>query len=477
MSRVDVVIVGAGLSGALVASECAKAGLRYKVLEAGPLPPSPLPLEPGAFSRKTAPLLEVDAENWRYASRRGPLAWYRVRAAGGRSLLWGGWSVRPGPQTLSDARAFERPWPISQALLMRLAGQVERWLDVRAAPASPAARAAGKTLGLRVVPKRAATTPQGERPLTSLDRLARRSVQSHAVVLRVLWRPGTNLVDGVEWLDALTRRTQVLRARRVVLCASPVETARILSMSREPLGLALAGLGDGLCDHLISSVLVVRPEPAPTLVAPGPLEATAFLPRFVNVPGGRRRDYRSGFVTEVRGPHALSTLDGPTLQMLGVEAQAARTSSYFSIHALGESTPNPRRRVRFDPASLDGFGRPIPVFQSGFVAEDRARAADMEETTDAIADVLARQDGRIIVLRRALDRGDTGHEAGLCAMGDSARTHVTDAFGGVFGARGLYVADASLLPTCLDRHPTVTILALALRAAGRIIEEARRGDA
>jgi cholesterol oxidase len=71
------------------------------------------------------------------------------------------------------------------------------------------------------------------------------------------------------------------------------------------------------------------------------------------------------------------------------------------------------------------------------------------------------------------------HPLGGCAMGKDAQHGVTDEFGRVFdcsqgGAavyRGLYVADASMIPTALGVNPSLTISALSLRIADKILEE------
>lgn len=69
------------------------------------------------------------------------------------------------------------------------------------------------------------------------------------------------------------------------------------------------------------------------------------------------------------------------------------------------------------------------------------------------------------------------HPLGGCIMGKTASDGVVDEFGRVFDAGtggvypGLYVADAAVIPTALGVNPTLTISALALRAADNIIEE------
>jgi cholesterol oxidase len=75
-----------------------------------------------------------------------------------------------------------------------------------------------------------------------------------------------------------------------------------------------------------------------------------------------------------------------------------------------------------------------------------------------------------------LDKGkDTilgvSHPLGGCPMAKDATQGVADEFGRVFGYDGLYVADASLIPSALGVNPSLTISAVALRIAHQIIED------
>ena len=84
--------------------------------------------------------------------------------------------------------------------------------------------------------------------------------------------------------------------------------------------------------------------------------------------------------------------------------------------------------------------------------------------------------------RRALDRPIptsswevvTVHMMGTAAMGGQRSTSVTDAFGFVHDVDRLLVADASLFPTPVRVNPMETIMALATRSAGFVIDNARR---
>src|SRR5262249_29127229 len=75
-------------------------------------------------------------------------------------------------------------------------------------------------------------------------------IRPRAIVERVLVDDAKRSAVGVEVVDAKTRRKQVLHARAVVLCASTLETTRILLNSHpDGLGNASGVLGRYLMEH------------------------------------------------------------------------------------------------------------------------------------------------------------------------------------------------------------------------------------
>lgn len=63
----------------------------------------------------------------------------------------------------------------------------------------------------------------------------------------------------------------------------------------------------------------------------------------------------------------------------------------------------------------------------------------------------------------------SAHQMGTCRLGADARTAVADPTGEVFGARGLFIGDASGFPTASGVNPMLSIMALAHHVAQRII--------
>jgi cholesterol oxidase len=79
----------------------------------------------------------------------------------------------------------------------------------------------------------------------------------------------------------------------------------------------------------------------------------------------------------------------------------------------------------------------------------------------------------------------SAHPLGGCRMGDSAATGVVNHRGQLFDTTagdesttvypGLYVADASIIPTALGNNPLLTITALAERIAEQIVSDPAHG--
>lgn len=456
----DVIVVGAGMCGAVVAGRLSEAGVRCALLEAGPSVPEPIPGRTSDFTRETAPLTKVDPQEWAFRAKGRPVEWMRVRAAGGRTLLWGGWMDRPDARNLRDARAMGHPWPLSFARLEQLVRRVEPRLSVQTGRVGPLVRLL-RSAGVEALPKRAAVGTGGQRPLYALDVQHTATLLPRTVALRAVL-DASGAARGVECIDPATRRVHTLDARAVVFAASAIESARLLDATD---GLELPKLGQGLHEHVYCGAIAIVPIP-PLDTEAGPLERGARIPVECCESG-------LSFSTEIRGPIGLATLDDEDLGLLGFTRAAAEQHSFYSVFAIGEVPPSPRRRVRFDASSLDSLGRPIPVIELPALSPDETTLARaMRSRCHALAKVLGGSKGLTVPIRDPRDRV-LGHEGGTCGMGTRQSGAVTDCDGAVFSARGLYVADAGRMPTALDRHPSLTVAALALGTAERVLEDAR----
>jgi choline dehydrogenase-like flavoprotein len=61
------------------------------------------------------------------------------------------------------------------------------------------------------------------------------------------------------------------------------------------------------------------------------------------------------------------------------------------------------------------------------------------------------------------------HPMGTCRMGHDPASSVVGPWGEAYGVRGLYIADASIFPSCPGVNPQITIMAFATRTAFHIL--------
>jgi len=436
---VDVIVVGSGPGGLLVADTLQARGIDTLVIEAGPR------------LRRGSKEPEVDRRVWPFTWQGPSFDWYRVRALGGRSWLWGGWAYR-FPRVV-----FERGgWPFGEGELRPWYALVEETIGVRTGTLDSRYEQLGQRLGLSILPKQALL--RGNAVWTPNHLPAARRARVDAVGSRLEIK-GKRAV-AAEVIDLRTETTRSLRARAFVLAASPIETARILLLSGMR---AREGVGAGLVDHMVASYVLIEPAVALSPARRGLFPGCALIESFVNAgDAASQRSYRGGFSIEVRGPMPLEELG---IERMAPSDQVANTSATV-IHAIGEVFPDACRRVELDPDRRDRLGRPLPRIVFDWTDEDKARATDMKTACKGVADSLAIKGSRLIPFVDPLQPG-AGHEAGTTAMGQG-KGSVCDRWGRLRAVQNVWVADASAMPTAGDRHPTLTLLAHAARVADAV---------
>jgi len=125
-----------------------------------------------------------------------------------------------------------------------------------------------------------------------------------------------------------------------------------------------------------------------------------------------------------------------------------------------------------DPSRVDAYGIPIPVVHFRFSENDKALWRDMRERAREVLDAAK---CRLIIDDNPAPSGFASHETGTCRMGNDPRTSVLDSYCRSHDVKNLFVVDGSCFTTFPEKNPTLTIMALAVRAAGHISDEVRRG--
>jgi choline dehydrogenase-like flavoprotein len=146
----------------------------------------------------------------------------------------------------------------------------------------------------------------------------------------------------------------------------------------------------------------------------------------------------------------------------------------------GEMIPNDMSYCEIDPDVVDQWGIPVLKFHFQWSDHEWKQARHMEL---AFSEIIEAMGGEVRGLNNA-EREGAGisvpgtiiHEVGVARMGSSPKDSVLNRFNQAWDAKNLFVVDGASMVSDPDKNPTLTINALAWRAAEYYAEEAKKGN-
>ena len=191
------------------------------------------------------------------------------------------------------------------------------------------------------------------------------TVRPHSVVHSLMFDSKTRKITGVRVIDGQTRDTIEFRARIVFLCASALESARILLNSATPEfpnGLANSSgeLGHNVMDHCMGGGATGRIPGNEDHISLGNRPNGIYVPRFRNVKQKHPMFLRGyGF----QGSASRPKWERGT-EMRGFGADFKRTLRRpgpwtMSFYGFGECLPNHENFVELDKTNVDAWGIPV----------------------------------------------------------------------------------------------------------------------
>ena len=515
----NVVIIGSGISAAMVADRLAAGGTRdIVVVEAGAPQPAP-----AAFPRHRQRFLDYGESPWPNDHLDGmsaPAMQSRSMCVGGLAMHWGGVTPRFAPEDFKTRSTcgVGTDWPITYEDLDPFYQEAEEVMGVAGEQGPPELDPRGKPFPLPAIPldynlqqlkgwAAAAEIPMWSQPSAKLT--VPRLAEGRAACCRndtcfpicpvgakyspdMTWRALVKSGRVTLHADTMVRRLHVApggarieravavrggeaveyRAKTFVLAAGYLWSAYLLLVSsdaRHPAGLAnRSGLvGKYVTGHRNVSAYVALP----LQLYPGINEQHSLVTKhFMRRPRTARylrHDLRLWESTVGREPRAADDAGALLLGDAALADWRARTrESTARVRAYYDVIPDRRSEITLDAARRTPFGDPAPVV----TLRDDPVSAELrgwtEEHLRGFFGELARA-GNGTVLRTAVDPTQD-HPGGGCRMGDDPMASVTDRHGRTHDHENLFVVGAPTIVSSSCANGTLTFCALSRMAAAEI---------
>lgn len=527
--QADVIVIGSGAGGGVIAKELAEAGLNVIVLEAGKhyRPLEDYTTQAQDFEVRASKTFSSDEprRDSYTAPRDQPFIFSRVKGVGGSTLIYHAMSPRFHE---SDFRVYSEDgvaddWPISYADLEPYYTKVEYELGVsgpdgkdcnpfdppRSQPyptpahefnaASQAIRKGAERLGLHLVrePLAIPTRDWGGRPrcanagtctmgcriaakssidvtyIPKAERTRRVDLRAECLARKISVGPDGR-ARGVVYFDKQGREHEIV-ARAIVVAGNAVETARLLLLSKSsrfPDGLANSSglVGKRFMEHLSVFAHGVFPERIdPWRGAPtGGILQDFYATRSTN-------GFARGWTTSVENEGQWPLATAQRIPGWGARHQAKMKEIFghaAGVASDGEQLPSESNQVALDESVRDHHSLPVPHIVNRWGENDRAMIAAMAKSH---AEILEASGARDIEVHPCV-AGGSSHYLGTCRMGTNPKTSVVDRWCRTHDVPNLFIGDGSVFVTGAAVNPALTISALAARTADGMIEAFRRGE-
>ncbi len=442
-----------------------------------------------------------------------PFHWIRQRVLGGRSMSWGRQSYRMSPIDFHAAShdGYGDDWPVSYEEMVPYYERVERYVgitgmaeglmqlpDSEFLPAMKMTcgeeilrKAAKEKMGRVVTMGRAAVLTKAqngrqachycgpcERGCTTFSyfnsvtttipdavKTGRLTLLTDAVAARV------NVKDGkarsVTYIDSASRTEREARGKVVVLCASTLESTRLLLNSE--ICNSSGVLGRYLMDHIFhggASGVMPMLEAKPWAGAPRRPNGI-YVPRFRNVGERTTNGFIRGYGYQGGSSPAFDFGAGG----FGASYKDAVRKGHWgiSLGLWGECLARKENRVEIDPERVDAWGIPVLKVNMEWSENEkrlwqdgREQAAEMLEAAGAKG---VRMNGEYSY------PGSCIHEIGTARMGNDAKTSVLNRYNRAHDVANLFVTDGAAWVSSSCQNPTLTMMALTVRACDYILNE------
>ena len=536
----EVIIVGSGATGGMAALTMAKAGVRALLIEKGPelkikqangTEPCNIirrligvttgkyqnqPQHPGFW--KSNPILYANKKSNPYTHPpKSPFMWTQGNQVGGRSLTWGGITLRLSQEDFeaSKDKEYNLEWPISYKDLESHYSNIENFLKIYGnkdylnqlpdgeyigkLPFTESeerfASNIKKKLNLPFIHSRGFEAYKDKEKwprysslgstIQEAVRLGKIEILSNHIVEKLVLNKDRKSAKSVVIVNQKNGERSELESKLIILCSSTIQTIRILLSSEEKYssnGLIDPSqlLGKNLMDHIstcrfftvpINNTLTNYSKKHNNHLLTG---AGSFF-----IPIGRDRSSKKDFVGGYGIWGGIDRFEPPDILK-----KYKDTKTGFLI-GHGEVLPNNKNFVSLSEKT-DVFDISIPHISMIWRENEKRMVTEINRMIELIinsgngniipiSEILNFPFAKQILHKSVATKNDAPppgyyiHEVGGAPMGNDKEKSVIDNWNRLWECRNVLVVDGACWPTSSWQSPTLTMMAIAKRACEKAI--------
>lgn len=467
-----------------------------------------------------------------------PFTWVRARIVGGKTLHWGRLSWRFSDLDFKAAShdGFDVDWPIDYKEIAPYYDKAEEWIGVSGnrdglwwqpdgnylppmalTCGDQILKSATEKLGWKLIQPRVAMLTQVKdhhrkygraqchycgscgngcsvgamfnslsSTLPAAAVTGRMTLRPDSIVRHITVDPNTGKARGVAVVDRVTRQELEFTGKVVIVAASTLESTRILLNSTSdahPRGLGNSSgvLGRYLVDHFggTGAAGYLPMLAGRDTVNEDGKSSGIFVPRFRNLDERTKQPkFLRGYGFE--GGASIGSFPSNARRTPGFGKEFKKTVRRWYVAPVSLTTrANMLSRfenyVEIDPNGVvDAWGIPVLRIHIQHSENEREMARDAAESA---TDILKKAGAVEIRTQNVMTApGRIIHELGTARMGNDPTTSVLNKFNQSHDVKNLFVTDGAAFVGAANQNPTLTILALTIRACEYLSDEMKRGN-
>ena len=536
----EAIIIGSGATGGMAALTMAKAGVRTLVIERGPeldinqangIEPCNMirrliGVTTGKYQSqyqhpgfwKSNPLLYADQKANPYTyPPKAPFIWTQGNQVGGRSLTWGGITLRLSNADFeaSKDKPYTLEWPISYKDLEPHYSEIENFLKIYGNKDGLDQLPDGEYIGtipfteseqrFASIIKEKLNFPfihsRGFGPnkdktkwpqfsslgstLKEAIRLGKVEILSNHIAEKLVLNNDRKSAKGVIIIDQKTGERSELESKLIILCSSTIQTIRFLLSSEEtnnPNGLIdpSQSLGMNLMDHISTCRFFTLPN-HPNINNLPKNSTKNFLSGAGSffIPVGREVSNKDKFIGGYGIWGGIDRFEPPDF----LKKYKATKMGFLIGH--GEVLPNNKNTVTLSKKA-DQYDIAIPHISIVWRENEKRMVQEMNRVIELtiksgngtilpVHEILNIPFGKQILNKSVAVNNDPPppgyyiHEVGGAPMGTNKEKSVLDSWNRLWECQNVLVVDGACWPTSSWQSPTLTMMAITKRACENAI--------